>query len=209
MKYFARQNQLGEIDLDKGDHLINPYPSGFSKVEIPEGKSGPWRIRKFTPGPEIGMYNLRLIRDGHRQRIVPPGTYTKLERNGSVIMSDTPAEAHEHYSIYKHAKGRVVIGGLGIGFVLKAILSKESVTSVTVVEFSRDVIRLVKPSIKDSRVKIIQADIMKWKPDTKEKFDAAWFDIWDTIDDENLREMRELRSRRWAKWSGCWSQEYI
>jgi hypothetical protein len=209
---YHRPSQLGDIDLDADDHFKNPYPEGFSKVEVPEGTSGDWSVQRFeVTRRKASLFNLRLIRDGQRRRVVPLGWYTRLVRGHQVVMSDTPAEAHENFQAYSKARGRVLINGLGLGFVLKAILTKRDVV-VTVVEKSEDVIRLVGPSFRDDpRVEIICADALTWRPARGERFDVAWHDIWDDICEDNKSDMRALR-RAYARktdWQGCWSAEYL
>lgn len=170
---------LGEADIDSGNFMINPYPKGFEKVDIPAGKSGQWRISKFeVTRKDAGLYNLRLLRDGEWWRTVPEGTYTRLTFPGGVMMSDTPAEAHEHKEGYDRCKGNVLINGLGLGFFLKAVLAKKTVKKVTVIELSKDVIKLVAKSYKDPRLTIIQADAFTWEPPKGEEYDYVWHDIW-------------------------------
>lgn len=211
MKYFGR-NQLNDISLDDEDHLKNDYPEGFNKVNIKPGKSGAWKIEIFeVTKKEVSLYNLRLIRDGRLDRVVPPGWYTRLTRNGGVIMSDTPAEAHENFDGYCMANGHVLINGLGLGFVLQAILTKKEVTKVTVIEQSKDVIKLVSRSIKDQRVSIINADALTWAPPANETYGLVWHDIWDSICEDNKPQMKLLRKKyaRKAARQGCWSEEYL
>lgn len=225
---FARN--LDEVDLSNEDHLKNPYPKGFEKVDIPEGVSGPWAVQKFEATREgVGLFNLRLIRDGEGHRIVPPGRYTRLvyrhdpknKHKDDVVMSDTPAEAHEHLKAYLMAKGNMLVNGLGLGFFLKAILAKNdpikhtwAVKSVTVVEKSRDVIKLVGPSFKnDPRVKIVRADAFKYEPVPPKggKFDYVWHDIWTNASSEQADEHATLRRKygRICKAQGCWGSEYL
>lgn len=212
MRYFNRRNQLGEIDLKNDDHFKNDYADGFAKVAVAEGVSSKWQVTKFeVVRKEAGLYNLRLIRDGHWRRVVPLGWYTRLTHNGSVVMSDTPSESHENAEAQRRATGRVLINGLGLGFLLQAVLRKPDVRHVTVVEKSRDVIRLVKPSVADDRVRIVCADAMTWRPAKGEKFDVAWHDIWPDIDEDNKVEMQLLKRAygRRVGWQGCWSEEYL
>jgi hypothetical protein len=208
-------NQLHMIDLDRGDHYRNPYPQGFEPVTLPDGASGDWRVSRFSlTEDQVALSNLRLIRDGQWRRIVPPGTYTRLVHSGEgVVMSDTPAEAHEHQRLYHAARGHVLMNGLGLGFALSAILRKPEVARVTVVERSADVIRLVAPTFEADHhnVTIICADALIWRPDRGERFDVVWHDIWTTICDDNKPEMTRLRrayARRCA-WQSCWSEEYL
>lgn len=195
-----------------GSYLRNPYATGFEKVAVPEGKSGDWAVQRFTISDgDVGLFNLRLIRDGQARRIVPPGTYTRLVRGRAVVMSDTPAESHEHGVLYRRASGNVLMNGLGLGFGLAAILRKPDVAAVTVIEKSPDVVALIAPHIKDDRVTIINADALEWRPAKGTRFNVVWHDIWDTvINGDDKAEVSKLRraygSRCDFQW--CWSQEY-
>ena len=63
--------------------------------------------------------------------------------DGKLIMSNTPAEVNDHYKFIQKAQGKVLIGGLGLGMVLKCLLDKKDVMKVVVVEQSPDVIKLL------------------------------------------------------------------
>jgi hypothetical protein len=195
-----------------GSYLRNPYPKGFEKSTIPAGEAGEWRVSKFTvKANDVGLYNLRLIRDGQSRRVVPPGDYTRLTRKGTVVMSDTPAEAHEHSVLYGRAAGSVLLNGLGLGFGLSAILRKPEVTAVTVVEKSADVIKLVAPHIADERLVIINADALEWRPAKGIRYNVVWHDIWDEVlNSDHKPEVSKLRRAygRLADFQWCWSQEY-
>lgn len=58
-------------------------------------------------------------------------------------------------------KGRVLVGGLGLGLVALALETKPDVTEVVVVEANPDIIALFKiNSWKTSKIKIVQGDIL-------------------------------------------------
>lgn len=172
------------------------------QVNIPEGVSGPWEVRRVEVKPSIASF---------RERFFKPGIYTHLYRGRSLVMSDTPAERYDHAGFVRNATGDVLISGLGLGMCLGAVLLKPQVTSVTVVEISEDVIRLVAPSYSDPRVTIVHADTRDWRPPRGARFGAVWHDIWDDICTDNRAEMATLNRRyaRIAKWKGCWSQDQI
>jgi hypothetical protein len=203
---------LSRVDIKNKQHMRNPYPRGFSKVRLPEGTSGDWSIVRYeATEDELSLFNLRLIRDGMYQRIVPPGEYTKLCNGSAVVMSDTPAEAHEHSRLWSHAQGSVLLNGLGLGFALSALLKHKEVSEITVIEKSSDVIALVEPHIRNSRVTVINADAMEWRPKRGSWFDTVWHDIWTNICQDNKQQMTALR-RAYARrcgWQSCWSEEYM
>src|SRR5678815_2245408 len=134
---YYRENALHTVNLDNDEWHQNPYPEGFAKSTVPEGVSGEWKVKKYKYSNDNlfhSLYNLQLIRDGRPERVIPNGEYTGLYHNRDVVMSDTPAEAHENNRFYEMATGKVLINGLGLGFVLQAILNKPDVTHVTVIE---------------------------------------------------------------------------
>lgn len=161
----------------------------MQKVELPDMEKGPWKIEKFTVD-KTDFHSMLRGRD------VPLGeTYTKLTRNGYLVMSDTPAEMRDHsWAIWK-ATGSCMINGLGIGMVLKNILLKPEVTDVTVVEISQDLIDLVGPYYADPRVKIVCSDALTYKPEKGKRFGMVWHDIFDDICADNLPTMTKLHRK--------------
>jgi spermidine synthase len=178
-------------------------------VDVPDGVSGVWAVETFTVSKQdADLERLRSMFVG-RGRHVPEGTYKRLSRGGSVIMSNTPDEILDLYSFYYRAKGNILINGLGLGVALKMILQKPEVKSVCVVEQSEDVYKLVGPTYeKDPRVKIFLASAFDFAPRCR-RYDAVWHDIWDNITSDNLEEMKRLHRKygRRADWQGSWCRE--
>jgi predicted membrane-bound spermidine synthase len=126
-------------------------------------------------------------------------------------MSDTPSEIRDHRGAIYNARGHVLIFGLGIGMVAKAILDKPEVTKVTVVDLSPDVIKLVGPTLLakyGDKLEIIEADALTWKPPKGVRYGAVWADIWDEISEDNLKEMSTFNRRygRLSDWHGNWGE---
>lgn len=169
-------------------------------VELPEIENGPWKISKFTV----------TTMDWHsalRERSVPMGkSFTRLTRSGTLVMSDTPAEQRDHLEAVDNAIGSCLLNGLGLGMVLKAILLKPEVTDVTVVEISQELIDLVSPFYRDSRIEYVCSDALTYIPPKRKRYQMVWHDIWDTICADNLTEMKALHRRygRRADWQGSW-----
>lgn len=140
-----------------------------------------------------------------------PGTYTRLMRGSTLVMSDTPDEKRDHYDFVRRARGHVLIHGLGLGMVLGAVLGKLEVSSVTVIELSQDVINLVGASYDDPRVTIVCADALTWEPPKGARFGAVWHDIWDDICSDNREDMKLLHRRygRRSTWQGSWGRELM
>jgi hypothetical protein len=185
------------------------------QVDVPEGREGAWSIKKFTVSKEEGIHDAVMSMFGGSGRHVPAGTYTGLYRGAEPIMTDTPDEIRDHRRFMRTATGNVMIAGLGLGMVLQGCARRDDVKSVTVIELSKDVIKLVEAHYKAKpyghKITVINADIFDWKPAKGVKFDHAWFDIWDGLCTDNLDEMAKL-NRRFARIcpnKGSWGREFL
>jgi hypothetical protein len=192
------------------------------RVDVPEGHSGDWRVERFTVSKkDADFHNLRCaISSGGGGRDIEVGTYTRLLRGkgdprtfggATVVMSDTPAEIRDHSYFVHKAEGHVLINGLGLGWVVEALLRKPEVKTITVIEKSLDVINLVaehyeKKCPKDKKLWILQGDALYYQPPKNKKYDAVWHDIWDYICADNLEEMKKLHRKygRRTKFQGSW-----
>lgn len=172
-------------------------------LNLKEAQCGDWKIEKFAISDNDVKYH-NLYEAAHRGRYIESGTYWRLRHGKEVVMSNTPAEIRDHIGFIYKAKGNVLIAGLGLGMVLKALLAKDDVTHITVVEKSEDVIKLVSPFYQDERVTIVHEDIFNYKP--KEIFDYGWFDIWTYICGDNYDDMKRLNRKfaRSVKDKGHW-----
>ncbi len=206
----------------------NPYPVPFSKVHIPNQKVGHWRVERYTVDEsDVMLINMRAAIDGRMRRILPPGTYTRLGTKGDpkgpgFVMSDTPAEAWEHLeairatrlAIHNLTNGhgiKILINGLGIGFLLKALLTLPQVELIRVVEIQPEVIQMIAPRYQCPRVEIVQADALEYRPAKGERFDVVWHDIWEDGLHEDTWPQCKLLHRRYGRltnWQGAWSKEY-
>ena len=155
---------------------------------------------------------------GHH--FIEAGKYVNLSVSAELVMSDTLYERRTHSVFVRHARGDVLIAGLGLGMCLVPVLLNPLVKRVIVVEKSRDVIDLVTPYLEDyfrgrqarawRKIHIVEADIFEWQPPWS--FDAVWFDIWTNIGTENLPQMAKLHRRygRWylnpGGWMGSWAE---
>lgn len=183
------------------------------KVDVPEGNSGDWTVERFTVNDDdIAIHNIRCsFSPGMGNRTMVAGTYTRLLRGKKIIMSDTRAEIMDHSYFIYNAKGHVLINGLGIGWVVEALLLKKEVKTITVIEKSKDVIKLVKQHYydkcpKDKYLIIVHADAFEYKPQKGQRFGAVWHDIWDNICEDNLEDMKKLHRKygRRTDWQGSW-----
>ena len=184
------------------------------KVDVPEGRVGPWAIERFTVPKEPNIEMMRLALAG---RPVPPGEYTRLthDRRG-VIMSDTPAEIRDHSGFFGRLRARfsdvkprrVLIHGLGMGMALRYALLQDHVEHVDVVEIDADVIALVGPHYADDRLTIHHGDALDFRFPPGTTWDLAWHDIWDEISADNLAQIARLKRRygRRVDWQAAWCE---
>jgi hypothetical protein len=180
------------------------------EVTVPDGVCGNWRVETFeVTERQAGFANLRAAL-GHRLEAVNAGSYKRLMRGQTVVMSNTPMEVRTHRELIWRAQGAVLINGLGLGMALTAILAKPSVTEVTVIERSPEVLALVGPSFSaDPRVTLVEGDAFTYQPPRGKRYDCVWHDIWDYVMRSNLPEMTTLHRRygRRTRWQESWARE--
>lgn len=184
------------------------------QVNVPDGESGHWKVSTFKVTEQAAhLFNIRAVFSfSHANRPIVAGVYKRLTQYGCTIMSNTQAEIDDHILFFKKAKkgGRILINGLGLGVSLTEILKSKNITSIMVIEKSKDVIKLVAPSFsKEVRVTIINADAFTWKPPKNFRYNVVWHDIWGTICYDNLPEMTKLKRKygRRCDWQGCWAEK--
>jgi hypothetical protein len=179
---------------------------------IPPGQCGKVEVSHFRIGEsEFKSMLFREAATRGREQATPTGDYCRLVINGQTVMSDTYLEYSTNREVVYQARGDVLIAGLGIGFILVPLLAKEGVKSITVIEKHQEVIDLVGPHFRDSRLSIIQDDIFKWKPSKGSTYDTIYFDIWPCICASNLKEMTRLERRfrpfrGEGGWMGSWAK---
>jgi spermidine synthase len=124
---------------------------------------------------------------------VQEGKYKRLHVRGVLQMSNTRMERVTNLQFVLEARGKVLVAGLGMGYVLTQILPKPEVKHVTVIEKSADVVKLVAPHFACDKLRVLIDDIHRWRP--SEKFHVIYFDIWPNVSLKNLPEMAKLHRR--------------
>lgn len=186
------------------------------QVNVPEGESGPWKIRRVVVDDDLSLAVFNMHEPG---REIPPGTaYAELTCNGDVVMTDTPSEIRDHYGFFRAIEKAtrpttVLIHGLGLGMALNGAFVNGA-DHVTVVEKSPDVIRLAGPHWQrrfGDKLTIIQADAFTWKPEKGQRWNVILHDVWPDIDTDNLKKMGTLHRRfcRRCDWQGSWSKTLL
>jgi hypothetical protein len=150
------------------------------RIDFPETKVGEYSIIKR----EIAAPWVTSIRDALFTGVPVvdyPGPITFHELRGpeGVWMSDLPCEMFQmHRELAVNARGNVLVGGLGLGIVVRMAALKRSVRSVTVVDRQPEVIEMVGPYL-SGKTTVIQADINEYvKTVERGRFDVALLDTW-------------------------------
>lgn len=188
---------------------------------VPSGAHGEAKIDHFTIDKHASqMANMGMMFGGQPGFMrVEPGKYARLHVGRELMMTDTPMERRTNAEFVRRAHGRVLVAGLGLGMVLRAILKKPEVEHVTVLEKSADVVALVEPTLKRDagRLTIVTTDVHDWRPEKGAKWNVIYFDIWPDISTKNLPEMGRLQRRAasWIdrtdpdRWVGCWLRDFL
>ena len=121
---------------------------------------------------EIKNDNIRAMFDG-----ITPGKYIRLLHNGECVMSDTNMEK-----------------------IIMAIQDKPEVNTITVIEKNQEVIDLVASQLNfNDKVNIVCADVFEWKPERGVKYDMAYMDIWNWINEDVYKNEMQPLKRKYAR----------
>ena len=187
--------------------------------KMPEGKFGSAQIKHFTITQEQSTFcRLRALLNHRATEFISPGKYAILLVHGGVMMTDTDMERATNLELIKQARGHVLVGGLGLGMVVFALLAKRpKIHSLTVLEINLDVINLVTPWLRpwaDPRISVIVADVFKWQKKKRDpKFNTIYMDIWPNVGGNYGNEVDQLREHYLPMlspkgWMGDWQTEF-
>lgn len=172
--------------------------------------SGRWLMYPSPEATKRDVERWNLENPGRRLATGSHMTLVRMDDNGEqeVFMSDV--EWHDHRRVLELAHGRVVVTGLGLGCIVRAMFARGRVDHITVVEREADVIALVWPRLAatyGARLALHEADALTG-PMPAGRFDLAWHDIWPTTTAMNIPEMWKLRRRydKVARRQLCWAE---
>lgn len=115
-------------------------------------------------------------------RIVKTDDYYTLEHtNGEHIMNTSKVLTDDYEDFISKAEGSILLGGLGMGYLVKRLLEKSKVTDITVIEINKDLIDFISSLVDDNKVTIINQDIFTWKCPKEKHYDYAFYAIWKSI----------------------------
>ncbi|MCC6904528.1 MAG: hypothetical protein IT326_01715 [Anaerolineae bacterium] len=121
-------------------------------------------------------------------------------RDGRLWMSDVPQERLMMFNNAARSRGRVLVGGLGIGLYPQYALPLAE--HMTIVERDADLIPVVEPVVRAAAahyqvpLEIITSDITETLEATDGgDYDTIFLDTWETLDPVNLPAINALRDR--------------
>jgi hypothetical protein len=143
----------------------------YDTVELPKGRP----IDVLT---HAGKH--KVVFDGD---IEIPRVCEFSEERSELWMSYTPQEVLTQRPGLRKAKGKVIIVGLGMGWLLQRVMAKKSVKKVVLVERSRELIDWVLPAIEssfpDKPLDVVVGDA--YGIVQKMTADVALWDIWESL----------------------------
>lgn len=178
---------------------------------VPAGELGHHRVEQFEVTADQARFENLRASIGSSARPIKAGRYRRLMRDRTVVMSDTPSEVDDMWSLWYAIKpgSTVLINGLGLGLTVQAAFVRGA-ESVTVIEISKEVIQLVAPTFEreyEDRFVVINADALEWRCGVPgHRWGVVWHDIWDHITSDNLPDMHKLHRKygRRCDWQGSW-----
>lgn len=102
-----------------------------------------------------------------------------VDKDNGVWMSTLPQELGQMLSVLKSAKGKVLVGGLGLGVITHLLQQLPKVKVVSTVEIESDLIELIFQYIDTNKSIFLNMDLHSFLKDVPSKaYDFAFFDIW-------------------------------
>lgn len=174
--------------LDTKKYTENPY---YKNVAPKAKKLGAWEIKwEYYPPYRAAVCDDMIMREDFSE-VAPLGYFKEgfyfpaVLEDGNEWMTLSPVDVDTCEEAIDLAHGKVVTFGLGLGYYAYMVSQKESVTSITVVEKSPEVIKLFSEEIlprfgNKEKVKIVNADAFEYAECVmpKENFDFAFVDTW-------------------------------
>jgi hypothetical protein len=114
-------------------------------------------------------------------------------------MSYTPSEVASQRTGIGAARGNVMLGGLGMGWLLRKVLERKNVKHVTVVECEPAFINRFGPAFEAAfpgRVEFVDSDAIGFAAEHHARFNSILMDIWWSYGDATWdRKWMEVRNR--------------
>jgi hypothetical protein len=175
-------------------------PAFISDLRIPEARSGRFRIvhKVIEPYDPVPVVNRKMAffgqvrpRDNvydfpvkiHVLQEIDPAA---PEEPVGVWMSDSPSEELTQQGVVEKCTGKILVAGLGLGFVAHELSKKPDVERIDIVELNQDVINLVWRHVRTPKMNLITGDIYEILSTTSQHYDWFYFDILPNYNEDLL-----------------------
>lgn len=139
---------------------------------------GPWEITRVdvtTPDDHLAVgwsTQTRLHYQTWKTR-------TLGMRYGEIVMEDSWRELSRHLPIWRTARGRILVTGLGLGCVVRGLITKPDVEHIDVIEIDSAICAVVGAEfLTDPRVTIRHANALTVDVPARVTWDYAWHDLY-------------------------------
>lgn len=195
--------------MQRNERIMDPHQDfKLNLVEPPyiAQETESWALAKGGPKEARGWYS----------GITPcPEKIWILQRDDTVWMSNSPLEVESQYLPIVAAKGTVVIGGLGMGWVAWNIASKPDVEKTIVIELDDELADAFPQMVgleseDDLPFEIFRGNALETTTEDLgvERVDLLYMDIWPSIaDDRALEDTRAAYANIPADKVFWWTQE--
>src|SRR5262245_17488428 len=154
-------------------------------LAIPEQQVGAFAVRHLVEkaGTKLAVRSARTtLYGGHRGAplIFDHDTvWHELSEDNGVWTTDLPIEQAQQRAAITGFRGRVLIGGLGVGLVVQVLTQRKSVSRIDVVERAPEVVQMVAPHVGDQRMHVYQQDLFEFLRQQPQvpTYHAVFFDI--------------------------------
>ena len=193
-------------------------------IALPEGTVGAYSIKHewFKPG-RVSLVDYReALMTGRAAAFLqidePMLVHTLCENRGThegVWMSDEPRELRQmaEWIMASKPRGRVLVGGLGLGVVATWLAQRAEVGKIVVVERQQEVIDLVAPH--QSGYEVVRADIAEYLRGLPSwDFDDAILDTWQGTGESTwwteVMPLRRIIARKFGPVRvHCWAEDMM
>jgi len=180
--------------------LIKDKALAIPPAYLPKMKFDKFEIRhiKHQKGEVLDVIDMRMALFAGIKPVTAKllfnWTEMQLLIDGSRWMSTHPTENFWQIAPASLAHGKVLVGGLGLGYFIYELLSNKSVKKIYCVEIEKRLVDMMKLcfSILTERldnapqIEFICADIENYLTTTSEKFDFIYLDTWTGTGEETL-----------------------
>ena len=186
-----RNTFMAQIKVEKCNpaKYINEYSKLLDSIKFSYGK---YSLKKVTYEPYqlFALDDIEVKDDKEISKVGyfdKPFSYSALFEGKNLWMSLNPNEINTMASSIEKAKGRVLVLGLGMGYITYMLTNKKNVSSITVVERNKENIALFKKHLlplfsNKAKITIIEDDAINFVKHYF-KYDYIFADLWFDAED--------------------------